>query len=219
MTILITLTTAGANTGPFMIYTDVDGFTTPVFVTPVSLQDLLDGFSSSAFPEGTKIVRLVSVGLCENYIDIDVESIVTTTTTSSSTSSTTSTTTTIEPTTTTTTTSGLGTTTSTTTLPPGNMTIYNSTAGGVVTNVEDIDDNLVYPVLPGTTVNGTQFGAPVRIRVDVDLATAGCLCVYINSILFECRNVGTGISQQTFFTGEIFPIDVLDIYVTDGACV
>jgi hypothetical protein len=88
-TVLITLTTAGADTGPFNLYSDVDGYVTP-FETGVSKSALLAGYTSTTVPDGAIVLRVKSVNtLCTNYIDLWL--ITTTTTTSSSTTTTTST--------------------------------------------------------------------------------------------------------------------------------
>jgi hypothetical protein len=84
MTITITLSAAGVDTGPFSLFSDVDGYTT-AFVTGVSRTALLAGYTTSlAFP-GTTIVRVQSTSLCTNYIDITLVLPTTTTTTSTST--------------------------------------------------------------------------------------------------------------------------------------
>jgi hypothetical protein len=81
MDILITLTTAGTDTGPFDLYSDVDGYTA-AFETGVSKAALLTGYGTSLAPVGTTIVRVQSTGLCTNYIDITLVFPTTTTTTS-----------------------------------------------------------------------------------------------------------------------------------------
>ena len=60
MTIFITLSLAGADTGPFDLYSNVDGFVTP-FETGVSKADLLSGFETSLAPDGTITVRLLDL--------------------------------------------------------------------------------------------------------------------------------------------------------------
>lgn len=91
MTVFITLTTAGTDSGPFALFSDVDGFLYP-FESGISKSALLAGYSSSLVPDFTTIVRVKSNGtLCTNYIDIPVEY------TTTSTSSTTTTTTTAAP--------------------------------------------------------------------------------------------------------------------------
>lgn len=90
MTVLITLTTAGADTGPFDLYSDTDGYLVP-FENNVPKASLVSGYTSILVPGGTTIIRVKSDSLCTNYIDLVVGT--TTTTTSTSTSTTTSTTT------------------------------------------------------------------------------------------------------------------------------
>lgn len=105
MTVLITLTVAGVDSGPFNLYSDIDGYVSP-FETGISTVSLLAGFSSSSVPNSTTIIRVMSDGVCTNFIDIPVSPIppTTTTTSSSSTSTTTSTSTSTSSTTTSTTT-------------------------------------------------------------------------------------------------------------------
>ena len=90
MTVLITLTTAGADTGPFDLYSDVDGYLVP-FETNVPKASLVSGYTSVLVPGGATIIRVMSDSVCTNYIDLAIG--ITTTTTSSSSSTTSSTTT------------------------------------------------------------------------------------------------------------------------------
>lgn len=108
MTVLITLTAAGTDSGPFDLYSDFDGYTT-AFETGVSKAALLGGYTSVLVPDYTTIIKVLSTGDCVNSINITLENTTTTTTststsTTTTTSSTTTTTTTAAPTTTTTTT-------------------------------------------------------------------------------------------------------------------
>lgn len=81
MIVTITLTTAGADTGPFNLYSDVDGYVS-AFETGVSKAALLAGYTSALVPNGTTIVRVMSASdLCTNFIDITVDGECTTTTT------------------------------------------------------------------------------------------------------------------------------------------
>lgn len=91
MTVLITLTTAGSDTGPFDLYSDVDGFVVP-FENNVPKASLVSGYTSTLVPNGTVVIRVTSDSICTNYVDLTVGGI-TTTTTSTSTSTTTTTTT------------------------------------------------------------------------------------------------------------------------------
>lgn len=101
MYVFITLTSAGADAGPFNLYSNVDGFIS-AFATGVSKAALLAGYSVIA-PAGTTTVRIISAGVCTNFIDVVIGATTTTSTTSTSTTSTTSTSTTSTTTTTTTT--------------------------------------------------------------------------------------------------------------------
>jgi hypothetical protein len=98
-TVLITLTTAGTDTGPFDLFSDADSYVT-AFENNVPKASLVSGYTSTLVPDLATIIRVQSDSLCTNYIDLPIV----TTTTTTSTSSTTTTTTTETPTTTTTTT-------------------------------------------------------------------------------------------------------------------
>lgn len=70
MTAVITLTTAGAETGPlFDLYSDLDFFAVP-FAVNVTKASLIAGYTSAAVPDYTKVVRVKSKGTCINYVDI-----------------------------------------------------------------------------------------------------------------------------------------------------
>lgn len=71
MVVTIKLTTAGSETGPFNLYSDVDGFVT-VFESNVSKSKLLAGYTTNLAPENTKIVRVCSIANCKNCVDIKV---------------------------------------------------------------------------------------------------------------------------------------------------
>jgi hypothetical protein len=74
MTALITLTTAGSDSGPFNLYSDLDGYTT-AFETAVPKASLLAGYASSLVPDFTTVVRILSTGVCTNYIDVTLTTI------------------------------------------------------------------------------------------------------------------------------------------------
>lgn len=88
--VLITLISAGSDTGPFDLYSNANSYTVP-FEIGVSKAALLAGYTSSLVPDAATIIRVKSTGTCTNNVDL---SIVTTTTTTSTTTTTTSTTTT-----------------------------------------------------------------------------------------------------------------------------
>jgi hypothetical protein len=91
MTVLLTLTIAGSDTGPFDLFSNLDAYTS-AFETGISKYDLTEGYASSLVPDYTTTIRVSSLGNCKNFVDIPLYS---TTTTTSSTSSTTTTTTTV----------------------------------------------------------------------------------------------------------------------------
>jgi hypothetical protein len=95
MTVLITLTTAGSNTGPFDLYSDANGFST-IITSGISRAQLLAGYEAT-LPTGTTEVLLRSAGPCNSDLYLTVAGAPSTTTTTSSTSSTTSSTTTPNP--------------------------------------------------------------------------------------------------------------------------
>ena len=80
MTVLITLTTAGTDSGPFNLYSNTDGFVS-AFETGVSKSALLAGYSSVLVPDYTTVIRVLSTGDCTNYIDIVLDEPTTTTST------------------------------------------------------------------------------------------------------------------------------------------
>lgn len=81
MTVYITLTTAGTDSGPFDLYSNLDGFTS-AFESGVSKASLEAGYASALVPDFTTSIRVKSNNtLCTNYVDIFLENTTTTTTT------------------------------------------------------------------------------------------------------------------------------------------
>lgn len=124
MTGIITLNIAGTDTGPFNLYSNINGYIS-AFAVNITRAQLLTGYSTDAIPDFATIIRIMSIGNCNNYIDVPIPTclligtgVITippptttttttlplTTTTSTSTSTSTTTTTVIPTTTTTTTT-------------------------------------------------------------------------------------------------------------------
>jgi len=91
MTVLITLN-AGADTGPFNLYQNSNGFT-PAFATGISRAVLVSGYSASIDDTST-VVRVKSTGACGTQVDLAVSGAPATTTTTTTLPSTTTTTTT-----------------------------------------------------------------------------------------------------------------------------
>ena len=75
--------------GPFDLYSDANGYTSP-FETQVPAANLVAGYIVE-IPVGATIIRVCSVGTCENCIDLPTNCPTTTTTSTSSTTTTTST--------------------------------------------------------------------------------------------------------------------------------
>jgi hypothetical protein len=90
MTVLVTLTLAGTDVGPFNLYSNVDGYITPL-ATGISRSALIAGYSLTGVPDTAAVIRAQSTGTCTNFLDMYLSG--GTTTTTSSTSTTTSTTT------------------------------------------------------------------------------------------------------------------------------
>jgi hypothetical protein len=87
MIVLITLTTAGSDTGPFNIYSNSNGFST-IIISDVSRASLVAGYNATV-PDGTTEVLVRSTGACQRdlYLDVSGAPATTTSTTSSTTSS------------------------------------------------------------------------------------------------------------------------------------
>ena len=70
MNIFLQLTLAGADTGPFDLFSDADSYTVP-FETAVAKSSLVSGYYTTA-PSGTTTVRIQSVApsLCTSYVDV-----------------------------------------------------------------------------------------------------------------------------------------------------
>jgi hypothetical protein len=70
---IITLTgTVGADVASFSLYSNVDSYAT-AFATSVSRTDLINGYTSSAVPDGTSTVKIKSTGTCTNFILVGVD--------------------------------------------------------------------------------------------------------------------------------------------------
>lgn len=136
MTVLITLTIAGTNTGPFDLYSDVDGFLVP-FENNVPKASLVSGYTSVLVPAGTTVIRVKSDSVCINYIDLIISGTTTTTTSSTSTTTSTSTSTT---------------TTTTTTYPCECVRLENTTGGDLYITLTPCGESESSQLVPASTV-------------------------------------------------------------------
>ena len=216
MTVLITLTTAGTDTGPFNLYSNVDGYVS-AFETGVSKAALLAGYSSALVPNGTTTIRIKSTGTCVNYIDVTV--VTTTTTTTTSTPTTTTTTTSVPPTTTTTTTTSL----------VSNIFLdmslsLDTTVSGI--SVQGSPASYVSGVpLPNTgggntNLNTVEVGGAQTVVITYTCTFGGHKITLIDSLgTVTCQNtsIGSGITM-TFINANINNITAVQIIAEDGTC-
>ena len=110
MIVIVTLTSPGADTGPFNLFSSVD-LINPL-ATGISRSALIAGYTLNNVPDAATFIRVTSTGICTNSLNINI-------TNPSSPTTTTTTTSAVTPTTTTTTTSGGGGPTTTTTTTAG----------------------------------------------------------------------------------------------------
>lgn len=68
-TVLLTLTTAGPGTGPFDLFSNVDGYTI-AFESNITKAQLVAGYTSILVPNAATIIRIKSKGTCTTYVDI-----------------------------------------------------------------------------------------------------------------------------------------------------
>lgn len=91
-TVLITLTLAGSDTGPFSLYSNIDGYAV-AFETNIPRLALEVGYLCSIVPDSADTIRVQSDNpICDNYVDLTIVSSTTTTSSTSTTSTSTSTT-------------------------------------------------------------------------------------------------------------------------------
>lgn len=162
MIVLVTLTTPGADTGPFNLYSSID-LINPL-VTGISRAALIAGYTLNSVPDAATYVRVTSTGACTNSLNINITNPVSPTTT---------TTTTIAGTTTTTTTSGGGptTTTTTTTSVPVTCTLYQNNEVNDVTGVNYT--SCAGDVIVGAILYGTDTGGGVGQTICAQDGTLG----------------------------------------------
>jgi hypothetical protein len=72
MNVVITLTSAGTDTSIFDLYSDVDNFVNP-FETGISKANLLSGYESNLVPDLATIIKIKSLGICNNFIDVLIQ--------------------------------------------------------------------------------------------------------------------------------------------------
>lgn len=191
MNVLITLTLAGANTGPFTVYSNADNYVATI-ASGISRQMALDGFLCTNVPNTATILRVQSLGTCSNYVDLPITIPVTTTTTTTVIPATTTTTTSVAPGTTTTTTTAGGGTTTTTTIPPVQTTTTTTTAGGggttTTTTLAPGQTTTTTTTSSGTTTTTTSSPATTTTTTTL----AACYTYYAVN-----NNAGSALLQWT----------------------
>jgi hypothetical protein len=164
MTVLITLTAAGPDTGPFDLYTDLDGYVTP-FETGITKNQLLAGYISVIVPDFATIIRAKSEGMCINFVDLVLDYLITTTTTTISPTTTTTTTASAIPCDSTVTSGGVGVTEYNIVLDPaGGNIIFEFNAAGIPDKLEIIHNGIRKATTGMAVANAgpfdTLFGDP-----------------------------------------------------------
>lgn len=79
MTAIIKLTSAGANTGPFDLYSDTDNYAV-AFATGITKSLLLIGYLTTDVPSTATNIKIISTGACNTIIETPVPTTSTTTT-------------------------------------------------------------------------------------------------------------------------------------------
>jgi hypothetical protein len=80
MNVLIKLTTAGVDTGPFDLYSNSDGYQVP-FASGIAKVTLEAGYLATNVPNDAVTVRVTSDGICTNYVNLQIGTTTTTTST------------------------------------------------------------------------------------------------------------------------------------------
>ena len=70
-TMTVKLTSAGVDTDTVDLYTDYDGYTTPIGSTTTTVLTSVFGYTVGV-PVGSTICRVQNTGVCTNYVDITI---------------------------------------------------------------------------------------------------------------------------------------------------
>lgn len=209
MNVLITLTTAGADTGPFNLYSNVDNYTT-AFETNISKGILVAGYTSTIVPPGTTAVRVWSMGICANYVDIILTVPATTTTTTTSAPGTTTTTTTAAPVPTTSTT--------TTYVGPATTTTTSTTAAPVPTTTT----TTTYVGPATTTTTTTSGGGGTTTTTTTAAGTTSTTSTTTTSIFVSCEQWQNDTLAEATITytpcGSGTPVSGYALATTSSVC-
>lgn len=210
---LITIT-AGADTGPFNLYSNLDGFLSP-FETNVPKINLEAGYLSVVVPDATTTIRVSSLSvICPTSVDLPISGITTTTSTSTSSTTTTSTSST---TTTTTTEACTITQVGVDNIISLNIPITGVNVNGVaVTHISGND----FPIPAGFSgiFTTNQIGV-FTIQVFYGAGLAGQKITVIDSdSVSTCTNLGSGGGSFSVPDFEVNCSNTLLVIGEDGTC-
>lgn len=203
MTVLITLTTLGIDTGPlFNLSSSPDGTNFTQFATGIA-KLVLEGGYSATVPDGTTTIRVTSTGVCTNYEDITISGLdcglVATAVVSTP-----------------------ATTTTTTTAPTtGSITINNNSNNPSVTIQEVYVNNILInlnPITAGATLVSTYtviagnaqtvyvltnnaMDSPVKLTISTTPTQTPCL-ITTGNVTFTELDLSTGPSINLDLGGE-----------------
>lgn len=70
-TMTVKLTSAGVDTDEVVLYTDADGYVTPIGTTTTAVLTGVFGYTVGV-PVGSTICRIQNTKVCTNYVDITI---------------------------------------------------------------------------------------------------------------------------------------------------
>jgi len=194
MVVLVTLTSPGADTGPFNLFSSVD-LVTPL-VSGVAKSALVSGYTLSSVPDAATYIKVASTGTCTNSINLNIITPTTTTTTTTAGGPTTTTTSTSSgPTTTTTSTTRLTTTTTSTTI------------SGTTTTTTTVAPST-------TTTTTTRLNVNVGMTFQLDAGNTGSMSLYVASpagsgyVLSTTLTTNGATTSVGLFTGDAYYVSV-----------
>jgi len=194
MVVLVTLTSPGADTGPFNLFSSVD-LVTPL-VSGVAKSALVSGYTLSSVPDAATYIKVASTGTCTNSINLNIITPTTTTTTTLVGPTTTTTTTSSGPTTTTTSTTRLTTTTTSTTI------------SGTTTTTTTVAPST-------TTTTTTRLNVNVGMTFQLDAGNTGSMSLYVASpagsgyVLSTTLSTNGATASVGLFTGDAYYVTVI----------
>lgn len=192
ITVFIQLTSAGADAGPFKIYSDGETPAFSVELASVSKAALFAGINVNV-EDDTTVIRVVSTGTCDNYQDIIIDTPPTTTTT-----------------------------TTPTPITPATVNVTNDSIDIVVSNVVVNANNLVgatFPVDPAENTSGTttQTGTQSITVLVIGTSTSQSIRVTDSAGNYSCKDfIGNGAYQ--FFGQTVNSSQAVEVLISSSPC-